>query len=439
MPAAVLPAPAVTPLMPVTLEPGGIRFAPGVRAGRWVFGTGLKAVEAFDGPIAQSVLRPGLPLHDVSVLKREARQVFANLARVCAAGGAPLDAIVRLDQNYTTARAVEPYHDIRREVLQAHIPPSTSTLAQGLLLAGQQIEMHLVAAVPGPGFAPVHIRPKDEQIHHTSAYSLAVAAGDHVFIAGRMADGAIGEGLAPEARMPARHLWKGTPVKLEAEYVITRKLRRALEAADCTLEDVVKLQVYLRDLDDFAPFNDVWRAHFGRSRPATTLVPTATPGFFLEDAHIEINAVALRPGTERRQVLDVPAGGLAAFDGYPQAVRAGDLLLFSGMLAIDGDGLVPSARRDPARPWFGNPVRAQMKALLSRAQAVCEAAGTSLANVVRIQQYHTDLAGFQDACDAWAEVLPGTPLPLSAVQVPFLPVPGCSVMLDLWVYAPEVQ
>lgn len=436
MSSAAIPKPAVVPLMPVTLEPGGIRHAPGMRAGRWVFGTGLKAVDGFDGAISAEVLAPGLPLHGASKLKREARQVFGNLARVCEAGGAPLTGIVRLDQNYTTHKAVEPYHDIRREVLQAHIPPSTSTLAQGLLLSGQEIEMHMIAAVPGEGFAPVHIRPKDEQIHHTSAYSLAVAAGDHVFIAGRMADGAIGEGLAPEARMPARHLWKGTPVKLEAEYVIRRKLVRALEAADCTLADIVKLQVYLRDLDDFASFNDVWRAHFGESRPATTLVPTATPGFFLEDAHIEINAVALRPGRECRQVVEVPAGGLAAFDGFPQAVRAGDLLLFSGMLAIDADGLVAAARRDPGRPWFGNTVRAQMQAMLARAQAVCEAAGTSLSNVVRIQQYHTDLAGFQDACDAWATALPGAPLPLSAVQVPFLPVPGCSVMLDLWVYIP---
>jgi enamine deaminase RidA (YjgF/YER057c/UK114 family) len=322
-------------------------------------------------------------------------------------------------------------------VLGSHIPPSTSTLTQGLLLADQEIEMHMIAVVPAGDFKPTHIRPKDEAIHHTSAYSLALAAGDHVFIAGRMADGGIGEGLAPAARMPARHLWKGTPVKLEAEYVIEKKLVRALEAADCSLADIVKLQVYLRDLDDFAPFNDVWRAHFGDSRPATTLVPTATPGFFLEDAHIEINAIALRPGgRESREVIDVAAGGLPAFHGYPQAVRAGDLLLFSGMLAIDADGPVAGTCPDPAKPWFGSSIRSQMQVLLDRAQKVCAAAGTSLANVVRIQQYHTDFREFQGACDAWKSVLPGVPLPLSAVQVPFLPAPACSVMLDVWVYVP---
>ncbi|MBC7780345.1 MAG: hypothetical protein H7125_09600 [Proteobacteria bacterium] len=428
---------AVTPLLPVTIEPGGFRYAPGVRAGRWVFATGLKGVAEFDQGIAAHVVRAALPSHDASKLQREARQVFANLERVCAAGGTALTNVVRVDQNYTTHKAVEPYHDIRREVLGAHIPPSTSTLTHGLLLADQQIEMHMIAAVPDGGFATNHIRPKDAAIHHTSGYSLALAAGDHVFIAGRMADGGIGEGLAPQARMPAKHLWKGTPVKLEAEYVIANKLVRALEAADCSLADIVKLQVYLQYAEDFAPFNDVWRAHFGASAPATTLVPTASPGFFLEDAHIEINAIALRPtGRERREVIAVEGGGLSAFGGYPQAVRAGDLLLFSGMLAIDEDGLIAAARRDPAKPWMGDPIRAQMQTLLARAQCICEAAGTTLANVVRIQQYHTDLGEFQAACDVWGEVLPGVALPLSAVRVPFLPVPGCTVQLDVWVYVP---
>ena len=27
-------------------------------------------------------------------------------------------------------------------------------------------------------------------------------------------------------------------------------------------------------------------------------------------------------------------------------------------------------------------------------------------------------------------------LPFSAVEVPFLPVPGCTVLLELWVYVP---
>jgi enamine deaminase RidA (YjgF/YER057c/UK114 family) len=77
-----------------------------------------------------------------------------------------------------------------------------------------------------------------------------------------------------------------------------------------------------------------------------------------------------------------------------------------------------------------------MDAMLESAARICATAGTSLTNVVRIQQYHTDPADFYGAWQTWQRHLPGRHLPLSAVKVPFLPVPGCTVQLDLWVYAP---
>ncbi|MEN3355527.1 MAG: hypothetical protein V7640_3685, partial [Betaproteobacteria bacterium] len=87
-------------------------------------------------------------------------------------------------------------------------------------------------------------------------------------------------------------------------------------------------------------------------------------------------------------------------------------------------------------PYFGSSVQSQMHAMLDTAQKICRAAGTSLQNVVRIQQYHTDLSEFHAADQVWQQHLAGQHLPFSAIKVPFLPVPGCSVQLDLWVYAP---
>jgi hypothetical protein len=62
--------------------------------------------------------------------------------------------------------------------------------------------------------------------------------------------------------------------------------------------------------------------------------------------------------------------------------------------------------------------------------------GGTAANAVRIQQFHTDLAGFEAAWQAWHKHLPGQHLPVSAIEVPALAVPGAVVMLDLWVYVP---
>jgi enamine deaminase RidA (YjgF/YER057c/UK114 family) len=235
--------------------------------------------------------------------------------------------------------------------------------------------------------------------------------------------------------LPAGHLWKGVPVKLETEFIIKQKLEPALEAAGSSLADVVKCQVYLRDPADFAPFNEVWREHFASNPPATSLIPMSRPGLGIEEGRVEINAIALRSAGKTR-VRVVEAGVMPAWAGYSQAVRAGDLLFISGLLAIDRNGLIETARVDPAQPHFGSSIQAQMDYMLANAQKLCKAAGTSLANVVRIQQFHTDLGEFYSAYQVWQQHLPGQHLPFSAVEVPFLPVPGCSAQLDLWVYEP---
>lgn len=428
--------PAVEPLLPVLIPKGGIRYAPGIKAGRWIFATGHKGTADYVSGMSPEVLRPGLPAWDGPKHRRESDRIFANLGHVLKAGGSGFRNVVRVDQYYSDHRAVEPYHDARRAVLADHIPPSTSILQRRFLLAGQEIEVQMIGVVPGTGFQVRHIRPKEHAIHPSSGYSLALTVGDFVFVAGRLADSlTFGEGIAAEAQAPAGHLWKGMPIKLETEFVVKRKIEPALNAAGSSLGDVVKCQVYLRDPQDFAPFNEVWAKHFPEDPPATTLIPMSTPGLAIETGRVEINTIALRSAGKTRQKI-VDAGVMPAWGGYSQAVRAGDLLFISGMLAIDRGGLIDAAKPDPGQPFFGSCIDAQMDYLLGNAQKICRAAGTSLTNVVRIQQFHTDLNEFYPAYQTWEKHLPGQHLPFSAVEVPFLPVPGCTVQLDLWVYVP---
>jgi enamine deaminase RidA (YjgF/YER057c/UK114 family) len=125
----------------------------------------------------------------------------------------------------------------------------------------------------------------------------------------------------------------------------------------------------------------------------------------------------------------------AVCDGHPLAVRAGNLLCFSGLVAADANGPIAGSRRGAKRSRSRAGIRGQMEYLLEIAAEGCRAAGTSLENVVRIQQFHTDVGEFEASCRAWLERLGGRPLPISAVQVPGpLVVPGCTVQLDLWVY-----
>ncbi|HEX2198876.1 MAG TPA: RidA family protein [Burkholderiales bacterium] len=428
----------VEALLPVTLQPGNILYAPGVRAGRWVFATGHKGTADFGASMAPEVLEASAPRHGAPKHKKEAQRIFANFAKVLEAGGTDRSRVVRVDQYYTGARVVDPYHEVRREFFGGHVPPSTSNLHQKFLLAGQDMEVQLMAAVPAKGFEPVQHRPANLPVHATSGYSPVLTCGDYVFVAGQTSEALKTEEgpLDPQARMPVGHLWKGTPIKLETEFVIQRKLKPALETVGNTLGEVVKAQVYLRDIEDIPAFNEAWAKHFPQAPPATTIITTSTPGFICEAGRIEINTISVRRGgATAKEVVD--AGVAMPYAGQVQAIRAGDLLFISGLMAVDERGaLAAEARIDARRPYFGDAAQLQTDYMLGRAERICRKAGTSLANVVRLQQFHTSLAGFNGAWQAWQRHLPGQHLPFSAVEVPALGVPEAVVMLDLWIYIP---
>ena len=357
------------------------------------------------------------------------------------AGGAAIENVARVDQYFVDHRAVDPYHVVRRSRLGARIPPSTSIIVRNLLLADAAIDLQAIALHPSAG-APEPLRHRDLDGPATSGYSPALRAGPFVFIAGAMASAKPGDpsqrGLALSACVPDGSLWKGQPIKLEAEYVITEKLKPALALAGCGLDDVVKAQIYLTHAADAAAFNQVWGRHFGGSPAAATVVVCANPGLGLADARVEINVIALAPsaGGKKNEKTPMTCDIDPPYAGHVAAVRAGDFLFLSGLMAANRHGVLPEAAPDPRQPHFHAGASAQAKAILRNAEAICAAAGTSLANVVRIQQFHTNLGEFYPVYAAWQEVLPGAALPISAVEVPDMTVPGCTLLMDLWVYAP---
>jgi enamine deaminase RidA (YjgF/YER057c/UK114 family) len=421
----------VEPLLPVEIAQGKILYAQGMKAGRWVFATGHLATD-FQRGLAPAVLNARLPRYGRPKHEREAQLIFDRLQKILIAGGSNLASVVRLDQYYPTWKAVDPYHVVRRATFGDYIPPSTSVLQKGLLLPEADIEVQMLAIVPDSGLTVTPLRPSDVTVPPTSGFTPVVTAGDYVFVAGQMATDA--RGIAEDARPSAGQLWGGTQVKRETEYILRRRLEPALQAAKSSLAGVVKAQVYMSDVDDFPAFNQVWGRYFPKDPPVTTLVPTQ--GFGRQDGKIEINVLAVTDATRvRRQVIQTDV-----FTGYEHqsgAIKVGDLLLLSGLMAIDENGLVPDAEIDARQPHFGSSIQAQMERILDNASRICRAAGTALENVVRVQQFHTDLHDFYPAYQVWQRFLPGRPLPFSAVEVPSpMPVPGCTVLLDLWVHAP---
>ncbi len=427
------------PLLPVELGAGKIKFAQGMKAGRWVFATGLMAQD-FKNGIAPDMLAERTPHAGLPKREKEALRIFDNLDAVLRAAGTDRNSLVRTDQYYTTVKAVPPYQQVRREFLRGRIPPSTSIAQQGLLLPGADMNIQAMAVVSGQGFEVEHLKHEQLQGRPTSGYSAAVTVGDFIFLPG-ITSLAIGDepqrnGVAAAALMTAGAQWGGHPIKLETEFIITKRMAASLALAGAKLEDVVHVQVYLADREDYSAFNEAWTRHFGEAGPTVSIIPCIEHGLAPRDGKIEINVIAAKPGSAAAK-RHVDAGVATAFRYQAQAVKAGDLLFIPASMAIDRDGLLTSAAVDSRQPYFSSSPEAQAEAIIDNIARLCEVAGTVLGNVVRVLLFHTNIDEFYPVYKVWERRLGGRPLPFSAVEVPGpLPVPGATVMMEAWVYAP---
>jgi enamine deaminase RidA (YjgF/YER057c/UK114 family) len=427
------------PLLPVELGPAKVKFAQGMKAGPWVFATGVMAQDFASG-IAADVLSERAPHSGLPKREKEAQRIFENIDAVLRAAGTERSNLVRTDQYYSTVKAVPPYQQVRREFLKGRVPPSTSIAQQKLLLPGADMNIQALGVIPHAGFEVTHLKHEALAGRPTSGYSPAVTVGDFIFIPG-ITSLAVGSeprrnGVAAAALMTEGTQWAGLPIKLETEFIIKERMVQSLALAGATLDDVVHAQVYLTDRDDFSAFNEAWTRNFSKNPPTLDIIPCIEHGLAPYDGKIEINVLALKPGgATKRRAID--AGVPTAFRHQPQAMKAGDLLFMSGLMAFDGQGLAASAAADPRQPHFSSSAEAQAEFIIGNIEKLCTAAGTSLANVVRVLQFHTDIREFHAVYKVWERRLGGWPVPFSAVEVPGpLPVPGASVLIEAWAYAP---
>jgi reactive intermediate/imine deaminase len=74
---------------------------------------------------------------------------------------------------------------------------------------------------------------------------------------------------------------------------VFENMRDVLAAAGCTFADVVKVTLFLTDVNDRPLVNPVRQEVFGETRPASTLVEVSA--LVIPGAKIEVEAVALLP------------------------------------------------------------------------------------------------------------------------------------------------
>lgn len=81
-------------------------------------------------------------------------------------------------------------------------------------------------------------------------------------------------------------------ITAQTEQVLSN-LKIALESAGATLDDIVRVDVYVRDISQFDKIHAVRRRYFVKDPPASTMVEVS--GMTDERCLIEINAIAVLP------------------------------------------------------------------------------------------------------------------------------------------------
>jgi 2-iminobutanoate/2-iminopropanoate deaminase len=108
-----------------------------------------------------------------------------------------------------------------------------------------------------------------------------------------------------------------------------------------------------------------------------------------------------------------------AIGPYSQAIRTGDLLFVSGQIPLD-----PSSGELVKQDAPG-----QVRRCLENVSAICEAAGTSLANAVRVTVWLTDMRDFAQVNEVYGEFFESEPPARVAIEVSALPK-GADVEVD---------
>ncbi len=108
-------------------------------------------------------------------------------------------------------------------------------------------------------------------------YSQAIRAGNFIFLSGQIPiDPKTGELVKGDIRQQTQQ--------------VLENIKGVLESQGLGMEDVVKVNIFLKDMGNFNQMNEVYATYFSASPPARSTVEVAK---LPRNAEIEIEAIAL--------------------------------------------------------------------------------------------------------------------------------------------------
>jgi len=119
--------------------------------------------------------------------------------------------------------------------------------------------------------------PAGSPITGAPPFSAAVMAGDTLYVAGTT-------DIDPATGKPAIDAKAGAKLVLD-------NIKRTVEKAGLTMNDLVWVQVFASDVGNFGAFNEVYRTYFTGPFPARAFIGA---GSLLGGAHFEVMGIAVK-------------------------------------------------------------------------------------------------------------------------------------------------
>lgn len=108
-------------------------------------------------------------------------------------------------------------------------------------------------------------------------YSQAIKSGNLLFLSGQIP-------INPETNE-----FINGDIEIQTEQVL-KNIKAILEAGGSSLEEVVKVTIYLQDIKDFVLVNEIYSKYFGNSLPARACVEVQN---LPKNAKIEIETIGI--------------------------------------------------------------------------------------------------------------------------------------------------
>ena len=113
------------------------------------------------------------------------------------------------------------------------------------------------------------------------SHGVKVDVGDShmIFVTGQLAMDAAGVPLAPDS------------IEKQTE-IVFEHIKRILEEAQASIEDIVKVIIYVKNMDDFPKVSSVRNRYLATCKPASTFIEVSR--FAKDGCDVEIEAIAVK-------------------------------------------------------------------------------------------------------------------------------------------------